>query len=156
MHALLYNCLLLLFFFATRFPCYSVFLDSFSLPVLLFSRFILHFSFTLFFLFLPSFLSLSISFPSSFLAPTNDYFHRVFFLHPWPDCECRNFMVLDGTFDTSDAPVANCLASSAVDTQQMELSDYRCEEVWMSGEPIANLTFPLRDTQISHVKKLFA
>lgn len=60
-------------------------------------------------------------------------------------------MVPDDEFDAFEPSLANELACRADHMQPVGLSQYCYEGVWMRVKQTAELTFPLRNIQSSHV-----
>lgn len=86
----------------------------------------------------------------------NAYPLRAFFPVPGATVNDEPIVLLDDDFESLDAPLANALAQNLFNEQEVELSQYCYEKIWMSVEQIADPTFLLHDTQRSYVKDLFA
>lgn len=152
LYFLLYNCLPITFSLPFVFLRSSrLFFFPFSLfPLLFFNSFFSFFLFPFSFFYVSFFLL----FPSFY--PNIVYFLCAFFPVLGATVNADPHVVPDDQSDAFDTPLASELLGSTVNVQQVKLSNYRYEELWIYIEQIADATFPQRDIQSNHIKILFA
>lgn len=63
-------------------------------------------------------------------------------------------VVSDAEFDTLDAPLANEIAKSVFDLQQVKVRHHGYEKMSISFQQMADQTFPLWDIQCNQIESL--